>query len=41
MTGAGLQFDAKIWTQDSLGQNNHTHNYKIQDTTGPHRTHSH
>ena len=23
------------WTQDSLGQNNHTHNYKIQDTTGP------
>ena len=29
------------WTQDSLGQNSHTHNYKIQDTTGPHRTHSH
>ena len=27
--------------QDSLGQNNNTHNYKIQDTTGPHRTHSH
>ena len=29
------------WTQDSLWQNNNTHNYKIQDTTGPHRTHSH
>ena len=29
------------WTQDSLGQNDNTYNYKIQDTIGPHRTHSH